>query len=145
MDDSREQALERARQRIADARAGKADTAQLEAQLERSRVQLLELARSTDDLRDRLPEEIGSAVQQGLRREVAGVTRSLAEIRGLLNGAIRRLDRLEEDLLSERHARIDDLALLVDLISSGWEGVDERLRRIEGAAADDVVSLRGAA
>ncbi len=45
---------------------------------------------------------------------------NLAEIRGLLNQAIRRLERLEGDLLAERHARIDDLALLVDLVSSGW-------------------------
>ena len=60
---------------------------------------------------------------------VAG--RSLAEIRGLLNQAIRRLDRIEEELIAERNARIDDLEVLVDLVSSGWQGVDERLRRIE--------------
>ena len=59
------------------------------------------------------------------------VARNLAEIRGLMNQAIRRLERLEGDLLAERHARIDDLALLVDLVSSGWKGVDDRLERIE--------------
>jgi hypothetical protein len=26
---------------------------------------------------------------------------------------------------------VDDLALLVDLIASGWKGVDERLARLE--------------
>ena len=64
-------------------------------------------------------------------REVLPVARQIAEIRGLLNQAIRRLERLEGDLLAERHARVDDLALLVDLVSSGWKGVDERLARIE--------------
>ncbi len=59
------------------------------------------------------------------------VARNLAEVRGLLNQMIRRLERLEGDLLAERHARVDDLALLVDLITSGWKGVDERLARIE--------------
>ena len=48
-----------------------------------------------------------------------------------LNQAIRRLERLEGDLLAERHARIDDLALLVDLVSSGWKGVSNRLDRLE--------------
>ena len=51
------------------------------------------------------------------------------------NQAIRRLERLEGDLLAERHARIDDLALLVDLVSSGWKGVSERLERVEQRAS----------
>jgi hypothetical protein len=64
------------------------------------------------------------------------VARHIAEIRGLLNQAIRRLERLEGDLLAERHARVDDLALLVDLVSSGWKGVDARLERLERDQAD---------
>ena len=62
-----------------------------------------------------------------------------AEIRGLLNQAIRRLERLEGDLLAERHARIDDLALLVDLVSSGWKGVDARLEKVERATVGGTV------
>ena len=38
-------------------------------------------------------------------------------------------------MLAERHARIDDLALLVDLVSSGWKGVSDRLERVERATA----------
>jgi hypothetical protein len=48
-----------------------------------------------------------------------------------MNQVIRRLERLEGDLLAERNARVDDLALLVDLVSSGWKGVDTRLARME--------------
>jgi hypothetical protein len=59
------------------------------------------------------------------------MARNLAEIRGLANQLIRRLSALEGDLLAERNARVDDLALLVDLVSSGWKGVDARLGRIE--------------
>ena len=44
---------------------------------------------------------------------------------------LRRLERLETDLTAERHARVDDLGLLVDLIDAGWQSVDERLARIE--------------
>jgi hypothetical protein len=41
------------------------------------------------------------------------------------------MERIEGDLLAERHARVDDLALLVDLISAGWKSVDERLGSLE--------------
>ena len=32
--------------------------------------------------------------------------------------------------------RVDDLALLVDLVSSGWRGVDARLERLEQARGE---------
>jgi hypothetical protein len=69
-------------------------------------------------------------------RDRRAVARHIAEIRGLLNQAIRRLERLEGELLAERHARVDDLALLVELVSSGWRGVDVRLERLEAASAE---------
>jgi hypothetical protein len=128
-----ELALERARQRIAQAAAGRSDPAALEAAIERSREGLEALAATTADLEASLPARIGEAVQEGIRGEVLPVARHIAEIRGLLNQVIRRLERLEGDLLAERHARVDDLALLVDLVASGWKGVDERLARLEGA------------
>jgi uncharacterized protein (UPF0335 family) len=62
---------------------------------------------------------------------VLPVGRTLAEIKGLVNQAIHRLERLEQEVIAERHARVDDLAVLVELVSSGWQGVDARLRRIE--------------
>ncbi len=136
-------ALERAKARIAEASAGRAAPAQLEAALERARTQIEGLAEATAELEGALPEKIGAAVHDGLRAEVLPVARHIAEIRGLLNQAIRRLERLEGDLLAERHARIDDLALLVDLVSSGWKGVDDRLARVERATVGaPVVTLR---
>jgi hypothetical protein len=84
---------------------------------------------------------VGAAVRDGVRLEVLPVARHIAEIRGLLNQAIRRLERLEGELLAERHARVDDLALLVDLVSSGWRGVDARLARLE-ASRDDAMDTR---
>jgi hypothetical protein len=126
-----EAALERAKARIAAAAAGRPAAAELEAALERSRDQIEALAQAASELEATLPEKIGAAVHDGLRAEVLPVARHLAEIRGMLNQAIRRLERLEGDLLAERHARIDDLALLVDLVSSGWKGVSDRLERLE--------------
>ena len=123
--------LERAKARIAEAASGRVAPAQLEAALERTRAQVEALAAVTAEFEGTLPEKITAAVHDGLRAEVLPVGRNLAEIRGLLNQVIRRLERLEGDMLAERHARIDDLALLVDLVSSGWKGVSDRLERFE--------------
>ena len=139
-----ELALERARQRIAQAAAGRTDPAALEAAIERSREGLETLAAATAELEASLPGRIGEAVQDGIRGEVLPVARHIAEIRGLLNQAIRRLERLEGDLLAERHARVDDLALLVDLVSSGWHGVDERLAKLEATGEPTVATPRAA-
>jgi hypothetical protein len=139
-------ALERAKQRIAEATAGRPEAAALEAALERSRAQIEALAATAADLEASIPVHVGVAVRDGVRTEVLPVARHIAEIRGLLNQAIRRLERLEGQLLAERHARVDDLALLVELVSSGWRGVDARLERLErGAGHDDADRMRHAA
>jgi hypothetical protein len=130
-----ERTLERARARIAEAGSGRIAPAELEAALERTRIQVESLAAAAAELEGTLPEQVSAAVHEGLRTEVLPVGRTLAEVRGLLNQVIRRLERLEGDVLAERHARIDDLALLVDLVSSGWRGVSDRLERVERAVA----------
>jgi hypothetical protein len=136
-----EAVLERAKQRIADAAAGRPEPALLEAALERSREQIEALAAAAAELEASIPEQVSAAVRDGLRTEVLPVARHIAEIRGLLNQAIRRLERLEGDLLAERHARVDDLALLVDLVSSGWRGVDARLQRLEQSLDEDTARV----
>ena len=137
-------ALERAKQRIADAAEGRPDSAAIEAALARSRDQIETLAATAAELEASIPAHVGVAVRDGLRAEVLPVARHIAEIRGLLNQAIRRLERLEGDLLAERHARVDDLALLVDLVSSGWRGVDARLAALERQGSESVELTRAA-
>jgi len=139
-------ALERAHQRIAEAAAGRPEPALLEATLERSRRQIETLAEVAAGLEASVPAQVSVAVRDGLRTEVLPVARHIAEIRGLLNQTIRRLERIEGELLAERHARVDDLALLVELVSSGWRGVDARLARLERGqteASVDVEALAG--
>jgi hypothetical protein len=120
MDDG---AMERAQERVEQ----RADGAALDALLVRAREQVEALAAATAALEESLP----GRVQDAVRAEAQPVGRNLAEIRGLMNQLLRRLSALEGDLLTERSARVDDLALLVDLVSSGWKGVDARLGRIE--------------
>jgi hypothetical protein len=124
-------AIERARERLEAAAEGRTDPAAVDATLERARAQIEELALAAAQLEATLPAKIDGALQDGLREQVKPVGRNLAEIRGLTNQVIRRLERIEGDLLAERHARVDDLALLVDLVSSGWKSVDDRISSLE--------------
>jgi hypothetical protein len=93
-------------------------------------------------------DEIREALKAGLREEAAPISRRLAEVKGLSNNAIRRLENIEATIESERSARVDDLALLVELLSEGWRGLNARLDRIEAAlkpAETNVVPLRESA
>lgn len=103
----------------------------LESVLERAREGVEALAVSTAELEEGLPEKVAVAVRDGMSSEARPVARQLAEVRGLMNQVLRRLERLEGDVRAERNARVDDLALLVDLITSGWKSVDTRLEHLE--------------
>jgi hypothetical protein len=118
-----EGAIERAKERVGQ----RAEGAALDALVVRAREQVDALTAAATSLEETLPERVGEAV----RDQAQPVGRNLAEIRGLMNQVIRRLERIDGDLLSDRNARVDDLALLVDLITSGWQGVDDRLSRVE--------------
>lgn len=93
-------------------------------------------------------EELRQALRDGLREEAAPISRRLAEVKGLSWNAIRRLENIEQLVQSEREARIDDLALLVELLTEGWRSLNARLDRIEAALQpphDNVVPLRESA
>jgi hypothetical protein len=117
--------------RLAESGEGRPTDAALEALLERAQAGLEALAVTTAELEEGMPERLDTALQQGLREEVLPVARHLAEVRGLSAQTIRRLERLQGDLAAERKARVEDLALLVELIATGWRGVERRLERLE--------------
>ena len=109
-------ALERARTRLAEAREERPGRIDLEAALERAETALDQLAQTAAELEAVVPERLGSAIEEGMKSEVLPVARQLAEVRGLTGQVVRRLE---------------DLALLVELIGSGWRGVERRLDRSE--------------
>jgi hypothetical protein len=83
-------------------------------------------------------EEIREALRDGLREEAAPISRRLAEVKGLSNNAIRRLEHIEAAIESERN----------DLLTEGWRGLNARLDRIEAALnaePSNVVRLRESA
>ena len=124
-------AIARAKERLQSAAESRPEPGDVDAALERARTQIEALAELAAQLETTLPGQVEDAVREGVRAEAAPVGRQLAEVRGLAGQTIRRLEGLENNLLAERHARVDDLALLVDLITSGWKGVDQRLARME--------------
>ena len=124
-------ALERARRRLAEAREEGPSPADLEAALERAETALDALAQTAAELEAVVPERLGAALEESMRAEVVPVARNLAEVRGLSVQLVRRLERLQAQAAAERKERLEDLALLVDLIASGWRGVERRLDRTE--------------
>jgi len=134
-----EEVLERAARHIEAARSGRGSK-KLEAALERARTEIESLVAVAAELESGLPQRVSDAVHEGLGREVAVVGRNLAEIRGLLNNVVHRLERLEQDVIAERHARIDDLALLVELVSTGWRSVDARIAQLEPAQPEQAAT-----
>ena len=97
---------------------------------------------------DELRDEIRDALREGLREQASPLSRRLAEVKGLSNNTIRRLERIEATVESERVARVDDLALLVELLTEGWRALNARLERIEAAlepAGTNIVPLRESA
>ena len=142
MDD--EAVLEALKRVAGAANSGRPTMADVDAALERARSQVEELAALSAELCTSLPEQIGETVREGLRAEAVPMSRRVNELRGLSNQMIRRLERMETDLAAERHARVDDLAVLVDLITAEWRGLNERLDRIERSLEPraQVVELR---
>lgn len=126
-------AIQRAVDHVAPAATGRADPAVADATIERARAQVEALAATAAELETALPQRVGDAVRDGVRAEALPVARHVAEVRGLMNAVLRRLERLEGEVLAERNARVADLDVLVDLIGSGWRTVDERLARLEAA------------
>src|SRR4026207_83485 len=130
-------AIERARMRLAQSGEERPGDASRRALLERARAGLEALALTTAELETAIPERLQASGQKGLREEGIPVARHpppRAGRRGLAGQTIRRLERLQTDIASERQARVEDLALLVDLITSGWRGVEKRLDRRGGRA-----------
>jgi hypothetical protein len=127
------EAVSRAQKRLEEAAAERTEPAAVDAALERARRAIEALAATTAEFEAGIP----AAIQDGLQQHFRPSARHLAEVRGLMNQVIRRLERIEGDLLAERHARVDDLGLLVDLVASGWRGVDQRLAHLEESLMRD--------
>jgi hypothetical protein len=76
----------------------------------------------------KLPEDVGSVVYEAVRLEVRPMQQHLAQIEQLFDRVVRRMEELGE---SERRERLEDAALLIELVTTGWRTLDRRLGRVE--------------
>lgn len=82
-----------------------------------------------------LPQGVGSVVYEALRVEVRPVAQHVAELGALFERMLARLEEVSTSVEDERRDRLQDVALLTELITSGWRSVDRRLARLEQIVA----------
>ena len=91
------------------------------------------LSRAAEELETQLPEGLGSVLYEAVRVEVRPVTEHMARMQSLIEELAAALARVGSGMDHERHERLQDLALVTDLIVTGWRTVDRRLARVERA------------
>ena len=89
------------------------------------------LLRTNAELQASLPQNVGSVVYEALRVEVRPVAQHIAELGALFQLVITRMDDLRAELERERRERLEDVALLSELVSTGWRSADRRVGRVE--------------
>jgi flagellin-specific chaperone FliS len=87
------------------------------------------------ELERRLPQDLGSIVYEALRVEVQPVSRHMAELDALYKLISARLEEMRLEIGRERNERLEDVALLSELVSEGWRSADRRLARLESMLA----------
>ena len=92
---------------------------------------LARFAQTAAALEANLPHDLGTVVYEALRVEVRPVADHIAQLGALFEQFVARMDALQQQVQVERHERLEDTALGVELITSGWRGVDRRLARLE--------------
>ena len=98
--------------------------------------ELLERLRATAaELEASLPEGVGSVVYEALRVEVRPVAQHVAELGTLFERLLARVEQVSTSVEDERRDRLEDVALLTELVTSGWRSVDRRLARLEQVVA----------
>ena len=93
------------------------------------------LRATTAELEASLPEGVGSVVYEALRVEVRPVAQHVAELGALFERMLTRLEQVSTSVEDERRDRLQDVALLTELVTSGWRSVDRRLARLEQIVA----------
>jgi hypothetical protein len=107
--------------------------------LARSERHVDELRRAASELAALLPTRVEAAVARALGEDEGGLGRRLDQVldeTGQLSAAV---ERVEGDLLAERMARVEDLEVLVELVSGGLTALRVDLRSVR----QELAELRG--
>jgi hypothetical protein len=104
--------------------------------LVRSERHVDELRRSASELAAILPTRVEAAVARALGEDEGGLGRRLDEVLGQAGRLGAAVERIERDLLAERMARVEDLEVLVDLVSGGLGALRADLRAVRSQLAE---------
>jgi hypothetical protein len=102
----------------------------LRSLLARSERHVDELRRSASELAAILPTRVEAAVARALGDDEGGLGRRLDQVVDQTGGLSEAIARVEGDLLAERMARVEDLEVLVDLVSGGLTSLRADLRAV---------------
>jgi hypothetical protein len=91
--------------------------------LSRAERHVEDLRSTASELERSLPPRIEQAVERALTEH--GSARRIGELRDLMTGLAGQVEQLNRDLLAERLGRVEDLELVVELISSGVAALRE--------------------
>jgi hypothetical protein len=104
--------------------------------LVRSERHVDELRRSASELAAILPTRVEAAVARALGEDEGGLGRRIDEVLTQSGSLMAAVERVERDLLAERMARVEDLEVLVDLVSGGLSALRADLRSVRRELAE---------
>lgn len=111
--------------------------------LARAEANVGELRQTAVNLEQSLPEAVERAVERAM--DERATPRRLSELRELVRSLAGQMEQVNRDLLAERLGRIEDLELLVDLISSGMAALRQDVADVSGSVARMNSSVTGVA
>ena len=103
--------------------------------LARAESHVEELRTTAAGLEERLPVQVEEAIERAFDQH--GDSRRLAELGELMRSLSRQVEQVNRDLLAERLGRVEDLELIVDLVSTGFSALRDDVATL-GALVDRV-------
>jgi hypothetical protein len=128
-------------QPAADASGERPATPDLRTILARAETHVDELRSTAAALEESLPARVERAVERALSAHPDA--RNADELRELLRGLSRQVEQVNRDLLAERLGRVEDLELVVDLISTGMAALRQDIATLAGAVEHIIGGVDG--
>jgi hypothetical protein len=105
---------------------------ELRTLLVRAEAHVGELRTTAQDMAALLPTRVEAAVTRALGEDVGGLGHRLDEVRNEVFETAGAIDRIERDLLAERLGRIEDLEVIVDLLTGSMTAIRADIARLAG-------------
>jgi chromosome segregation ATPase len=106
-------------------------TPDLRTILSRAESHVGELRQTAESLQKTLPEAVERAIEKAM--DDHSTPRRLGELRDLVRALSAQVEQVNRDLLAERLGRVEDLELLVDLLSTGMAAMRQDVADLAGS------------